>query len=64
MLLEENLLKKERKKRGLSQRKVADQVGIATTTYTNIENGKRNPRLATAKKISDFFGISINDVID
>lgn len=56
-------LYKERKRRGLSLRKAASYIGIATSSYTNIENGKRNPRLKTAEKISDFFGIDIKDLI-
>lgn len=54
---------KVRKKRGLSQREVAESIGVAVTTYNNIENGRRNPRLKTAKKISEFFGIDIRDII-
>lgn len=55
-------LLKERKRRGLTQKDVAEYIGVARTTYCEIENGNLNPRTATAIKISEFFGIRVNDI--
>ena len=55
-------LKKERKKRGLTQREVADYIKINHVTYSKIENGKAKPRLSTAVALADFFGIDIKSL--
>lgn len=36
----------------MTQEMVADLVGIAQGTYSNIENGKRRPGVAVAKRIA------------
>lgn len=56
-------LKKERKKRNLTQKEVATYIDIHFSTYSNIERGKRNPSLRVAQKIADFFGIEIKTLI-
>lgn len=50
-------LKKERQKLGLTQSEVAKKIGIARTTYTNIENGTKDPSFRLALKIKEFFNI-------
>ena len=41
------------KKRGLAtHQQVADHVGISRSYYTEIESGKKNPSVVTAKKIA------------
>lgn len=47
-----------RKAAGLSQKKLADAVGIAQSSYNGIETGKRNPRVGTAKQIAAVLGCS------
>lgn len=43
-------LKEYRKKRGMSQEEVASKLGIATSTYSIYENGKRRiPREVTCE---------------
>lgn len=42
-----------RKKLNLTQEEVAKRVGIARTTYTNIELGDKNPSLQVALKIKE-----------
>jgi putative transcriptional regulator len=44
-------LKKIRKEKGLTQSEIAKRVGIARTTYTNIELGTKNPSLNIAIKL-------------
>lgn len=44
-------LKELRKEKELTQQYIADMLGITRGAYTNIENGKREPDIATLKKI-------------
>lgn len=45
-----------RKARGMSQKAVADAVGIAQPSYWQYESGDSTPRPATAKKIAKLLG--------
>jgi transcriptional regulator with XRE-family HTH domain len=45
-------LKAIRERRGLTQRAVAELAGISQPAYHNIEAGKRNPSINTAKAIA------------
>lgn len=51
-----NWLKAIRIERGMTQNEVAHRAKIAQPTYTNIETGKRNPSVMTAKLIADILG--------
>lgn len=53
-------LKSVREKRGISQRKVADEIGIAPQSYWQYESGKYEPDLATLLKIAKFYDISVD----
>lgn len=44
-------LKNEREKLGLTQAELANMLGVARTTYTNIELGLKNPSFDLALKI-------------
>lgn len=57
MRLEE--LRKKRKDAGLTQNNLAKQTGIARTTVSLIENGKRKPSYAVLKKIAAVLGENI-----
>ncbi|MEN8702468.1 helix-turn-helix transcriptional regulator [Bacillus infantis] len=52
-------LKKERKKRGLTQKEVAHLLEISRESYSLIERGLRDPGLGTAIKIADFYNINV-----
>lgn len=39
-----------------SQQKVADEIGIAQSTYASIETGMRRPSVDTAKRIAAVMG--------
>lgn len=39
-----------------SQYKVAEEIGIAQSTYASIENGNRNPSVRMSKKIAAAMG--------
>ncbi len=49
-------LKAIRKEQKMSQAHVAELANITQPSYTNIENGKRSPSVATAKAIASTLG--------
>lgn len=56
------MLKEQRLRRKLSQRKVAEIVGMDRTSIANIEAGKQRIMLSHALKISWALGISLDQV--
>ncbi len=46
-------LKKMREAKQLTQTQVAEAVGIARESYTNIENGVRRPSVKVAMRLGD-----------
>lgn len=57
-----NKLKQIRSKQKLTQKQVALRLGISQQAYCEFEKGKSNPSLETAKKISDLFNKSIEEI--
>lgn len=51
-------LKEIRQKQNLTQKDVAEMLGISRSSYTNYETGKREPDLTTLSKMSDIFHVS------
>lgn len=49
-----------RKQRKLTQADMAKHLGIARTTYSSYEQGRRSPDDEIQKKIADFFGVSLD----
>lgn len=47
-----------RKERGLTQKEVAEHLGIGGSTMTMYETGRREPNIGTLIKIADFFDVS------
>lgn len=47
---------------GLSQRQVAEAVGISQSSYAMIEGGHRHPRKEVEKKLADFFGVTVDEL--
>ncbi|SFR03312.1 helix-turn-helix transcriptional regulator [Desulfoscipio geothermicus] len=41
---------------------IAKQIGITPQMLGMIERGERTPSLLLAKKISDFYGVSVEDI--
>lgn len=58
------VLKKLRDNAELSQEHVAEKLGIARATYAGLENGRREPNLAELRSISQFYEISMPDLLD
>lgn len=52
------LLKQTRINRGLSQKEVAEKLGVAKSTYSMYESGYREPNLETIIKIADIYDVS------
>lgn len=48
-------LKRLRKENGVSQKEVADYIGVSVSAYSNYEQGIREPSLDVLLKLSDFF---------
>jgi putative transcriptional regulator len=55
-------LKCLRETANISQRELAEQLGITQQAYSLIEQGKVNPSLSTARKIALFFNKSIEEI--
>lgn len=47
-----------RKERGMTQKEVAERLGIGGSTMTMYETGRREPNMETLIKIADFFDVS------
>lgn len=56
-------LKEIRRKKHLSQQKVAIDLSISREALSYYENGKREPSLALLVKMSEYFNVSINYLI-
>ncbi|MEB4856129.1 helix-turn-helix domain-containing protein [Priestia megaterium] len=52
-----------RKKKNVTQQKVADYLGITRPAYTAYEQGKRQPDYETLTKIADFFDVTVDYLI-
>ena len=55
-------IKKERKKLGLTQEKLAELSDISNNFVSYIESGNKNASLKTIKKIADVLQISVSDL--
>ena len=55
-----DILKYLRKKKGLTQRELADRIGVSYSTIGNYESGIRLPDSAIEELLADFFDVSID----
>lgn len=55
-----NFLLVERKKRELTQKDVAEYLGVTRSRYNQIENGRSDPSFKLAIKIAKFFNVDLN----
>lgn len=51
-----------RKKKNLSQKELAEMVGISNWWLNHIENGKRNPSLSLILEIAKKLNVTPNDI--
>ncbi|NLL77368.1 MAG: helix-turn-helix transcriptional regulator [Clostridiales bacterium] len=56
-------LKAARERRNMSQKEVAEGIGVAKSTYSLYESGNREPNVPTIKKIADFLNVSADDLL-
>ena len=56
-MLKDNI-KKARLDAGLTQIEVAEKLGVAQAQYARWENGGRNPKDETVKKLAKIFGVT------
>ena len=57
-------LKEARLRSGLSQKEVAENIGVAKSTYSLYESGNREPNVNTIKKIADCLNVSADTLLD
>lgn len=57
-------IEKERKRLGLTQNDVAQKMGISYQSIAQWENGLRNPKPDTLKRIAEAMGIPVNQLIE
>lgn len=53
-----------RKRKGASQKDVAEAIGTSVMSVVHYENGKYKPSLDVIKKISSFFDISVDELLN
>lgn len=53
-------LKELRLKKGLTQTELGEKVGVKQNTFTNWENGKREPSFENLIKLADLFEVSLD----
>ena len=57
-------LKKLRENQGLLQKELADKIGISLSSISMYERGERQPDNDTLKKLSQYFNVSIDYLLD
>lgn len=55
-------IKEERIKKGITQTKLAEKIGISTSFICDIEAGRKNPSIATLALIAKHLDLSLNDI--
>lgn len=49
--------------KGISQKELADTLGVAQSSINYWEKGQRDPSISIVEKIADYFGISVDEMI-
>ena len=62
-MLGENLVNL-RKAKKISQKEVSEYLGISRVTYTNYELNNREPNISAIIKLSNFYNIPIDDLLN
>lgn len=57
-----NRLEELRKQRGIKQEELANALEVSRQTIGSLENGRYNPSILLAFKISRYFGLPIEDI--
>lgn len=56
-------LKELRKEKDLTQKEIANKLGVSRVAYTNWENGNREPNIERLVKLADYFDVSIDYLV-
>ena len=51
-----------RREKGLTLRELAEQVGITAAALSNYEKGQKEPSLGYAKKLAQYYGVSLDEL--
>ncbi len=57
-----NKIEELRDVKGLKQEDLAKAMGVSRQTISSLENGRYNPSITLAHKLSKFFGLTIEDI--
>lgn len=57
-----NRIEEIRKARGVNQEELAKALGVTRQTISSLENGRYNPSIELAYKLSKYFGMTIEEV--
>ncbi len=57
-----NRIEEIRKARGVNQEELAKALGVSRQTISSLENGRYNPSVELAYKLSKYFGMTIEEV--
>ena len=57
-----NRIEEIRKARGVNQEELAKALGVSRQTISSLENGRYNPSIELAYKLSKYFGLTIEEV--
>lgn len=57
-------IKELRMNRGISQKKLADAIGVAQSSVNYWEKGQRTPSVDAAQKLADYFNVSLDELYD
>lgn len=53
-----------REKLAMTQKQVCEKLGLKQNTLSQYENSRREPNLATLKKLAELYGCKIDDLVD
>ncbi len=57
-----NRIEEIRKERGINQEELAKALGVSRQTISSLENGRYNPSIELAYRLSKYFGMLIEEV--
>ena len=57
-----NRIEEIRKARDVNQEELAKALGVSRQTISSLENGRDNPSIELAYKLSKYFGMTIEEV--
>lgn len=56
-------LRAARERKGMTQKELAENIGVAKSTYSLYESGNREPNVQTIKKIADILNVSADELL-